>query len=88
MFTAHSTGEKFFFFGNEHVEDAIKRRSAYCEYTNSWRLPDRVAKYEARGFKFYDNWETEWNEWAETRPESEWGGSTDSDSRIRVEPDA
>ena len=62
-------------------------------YHNSLRLPDRVAKYEARGFRFGSYWEREWNEWFEMQPESKedssyWdcSESDDDEDRVRTHP--
>ena len=62
-------------------------------YHNSLRLPDRVHKYEARGFRFGSYWEREWNEWFEMQPESKedssyWdcSESDDDEDRVRTHP--
>ena len=85
------TGEKIFIYG-EYVEKAVERRDAYVLYHNSLRLPERVRKYEERGFRVDSYWETEWNEWFETQPESKedssyWDDESDDDEdRVRTHP--
>ena len=85
------TGEKIFIYG-EYVEKAVERRDAYVLYHNSLRLPERVRKYEERGFRVDSYWETEWNEWFETQPESKddssyWDDDSDDDEdRVRTHP--
>ena len=64
----------------------------YVLYHNSLRLPERVRKYEERGFRVDSYWETEWEEWFETQPESKedssyWDDeSEDDEDRVRTHP--
>ena len=91
MIVSPTSGEKFFIYG-DYVEKAIERRDAYVLYHNSLRLPERVRKYEERGFRVDSYWETEWEEWFETQPESKedssyWDDESDDDEdRVRTHP--
>jgi hypothetical protein len=47
------------FAASGQVRDAIRDRRARCEYVDNVLLPQRVAKYEARGFTFDEAWRSE-----------------------------